>query len=187
MGFGFSKHAGKLSAVVGLSLILVVMSCFADSPSAKKHTANISSDNCTVCFTPGGDCRSLILERINSAKRSIDLAIYTITNRELANALLSAHKRGVKVRIISDNSTAQSRDSKAQFLYDSGVGVRYDGFGLMHHKFAVFDGTSFLTGSYNWSNSAESRNNENIIIIDDTELARIFSEEFERMWRKFQP
>ncbi len=56
----------------------------------------------------------------------------------------------------------------------------------MHHKFAVFDGKTVITGSYNWSNSAETRNYENVVVLHDSKIALAYHSEFERLWRDFR-
>jgi cardiolipin hydrolase len=55
----------------------------------------------------------------------------------------------------------------------------------MHHKFALFDGSLLLTGSYNWTRSAASSNEENFIITGDLRFIKPFSELFEQLWQQF--
>ncbi len=140
-----------------------------------------------TCFSSSENCRELIINEIENAEKSIDAAVYSFTNLELSKALIDAHSRGVKIRFITDNLQSKGRYSKSQFLVDSGIPVRLDGNdGYMHHKFAVFDGKSVIFGSYNWSNSAETRNDENLVLIRNEDFARDFEGEFESMWNRYK-
>ena len=114
------------------------------------------------------------------------MCVFTITDDRIADAMLAAHRRGVRVRVITDNDKALDEGSDAQRLERAGVALRIDQTEHhMHHKFAVFDGERLLTGSYNWTRSAARNNEENLIVTRDPGLVRAFSEEFERLWARF--
>ncbi|MCD6501401.1 phospholipase D family protein [bacterium] len=151
------------------------------------HTEQIDGSTIDVCFSSSDYCRGIILDAIDSAQEKIDVAVYSFTNLELSKALIKAHLRGVAVRVITDNLQSRGRYSKSQFLADSGIPVRLDDDnGYMHHKFAVFDGKSVIFGSYNWSNSAEDKNDENLLFLRDKNVARDFEDEFERLWQGYK-
>ena len=127
-----------------------------------------------------------VIEReIDAAGRRIDAAIYTFTSRPLAQALVDAHKRAVRVRILLDPSNASGEYSKAAYLINNGVDVRVErGVGLMHHKFALVDDSIIITGSFNWTASAETDNDENVLLLTGFPATyRAYSREFERIWR----
>lgn len=138
-------------------------------------------------FSPKGGCTSAIIREIKNASSSIDAAIFSFTSKKLAKALISAHNRGVKVRVIIDQGTAKSKRCVAPILRRAGISVRFkrgSGGGLMHNKFAVIDEKVVITGSFNWTVSAEKRNDENIVIIKgDRETSTRFRERFEHLWR----
>ncbi|RKZ31809.1 phospholipase D family protein [bacterium] len=163
--------------------------CFGqgDSPGIQVSDTAFDSTTVEVCFSPGGNCREMIIDYIESATNNIDIAIYSITNLELARALVQAYSRDVKIRVVADDRNIDSKYGKSVYLADSGIPVRYDDSrGYMHHKFAIIDGKTVITGSYNWSNSAETRNNENVIVVKNGNIARVYSDEFERLWKEFR-
>ncbi len=146
-------------------------------------------------FSPGGGARNAIIRELSSARINIDVAMYILTDRELSNALASAERRGVKVRAVMDGSEARKTNySKHFFLDKKGVDVRLDKThkatkgkypGIMHNKFAIIDGEVLITGSYNWTHSAEVLNDENLLIIKgDKELIQEFEKEFLKIWKR---
>ncbi len=144
-----------------------------------------------VFFSPNGGCLDAVIYEIDNAKRNIDVAMYAFTSRPIAQALIRAHRRGVKLRIILDRKFAlESKFSKHKFLMKRGINVKLVSpppqkgkTGLMHHKFAVIDGKVVLTGSFNWTASAEYLNYENLLIFYSQEMAHIFEKEFNRLWQ----
>ncbi len=139
----------------------------------------------SVYFSPKGGCEKAVVGAIKSAEHSIDVAIYAFTNRRIASALIGASKKGVKVRIIMDRETARSRSSVLPLLLKEGIPVRLkrgSRGGLMHNKYAIVDGKVVLTGSFNWTRSAETRNDENLVIIRSEEVAERFERNFEKLW-----
>ena len=136
-----------------------------------------------VYFSPSGGCQQAVVESINKAASEIDVAIYIFTNPDIAEALVAAKVRGVKVRVLLDGDNVDMNYSKAESLVDNGIPVRHEtGTGLMHNKFAVVDDSITLTGSFNWTRAAESANDENLLKITSPDLARQYAEEFSELW-----
>ena len=134
-------------------------------------------------FTPGDDGPRALTGLIRATRRKADVCVYTITDNRIAEELLAAHRRGVAVRIISDNEKADDAGSDIAALERAGLPVRVDrSENHMHHKFAVFDDLVTVTGSYNWTRSAADLNVENFVVARDPRLARAFLVEFERQW-----
>jgi len=134
-------------------------------------------------FSPGDDCLRAILRLLAGALRTAEVCVFTITDDRLAAALLDAHRRGVAVRVITDDSKADDLGSDVDRLARAGIPVRVDRSPFhMHHKFAVLDGSALLTGSYNWTLGAARDNEENLIVTDDPRLITPFSAAFERLW-----
>ncbi|WP_022846665.1 MULTISPECIES: phospholipase D family nuclease [unclassified Desulfurobacterium] len=152
----------------------------------KPVVSGAASISVEVHFSPRGGCTDTLIKEINSAKHSIDAAIYSFTSKKIVKAFIRAHKRGVKVRVIIDQGTAKSKRCVAPILKKAGVPVRFkrgSGGGLMHNKFAVIDGRTVITGSFNWTVSAEKRNDENLVVIkDDLPLAHRYEKVFDRLW-----
>lgn len=137
-----------------------------------------------VYFTPGLDCENNIISRLNGAKKTVDIAVYSITNENIVNAVIAAHKRGVKVRVMTDNVQSQGRSSRVKQLINAGIPVRTNqgsGHKIEHNKFAIFDGKEMETGSYNWTNSATKSNSENCMFFKQTDKG--FSSRYEELWK----
>jgi mitochondrial cardiolipin hydrolase len=138
-------------------------------------------------FTPGDDAAARIVELFASAARSVEACVFTITDDRLARAILDAHRRGVVVRIITDDEKTFDAGSDVDRLARAGVRVRTDrAASHMHHKFAIFDARLLLTGSYNWTRSACDENHENFVILDSPRLVADFARAFEALWRLFE-
>ena len=138
-------------------------------------------------FTPGDDCPTRIGGLFTAARNSADVCVFTITDDRISSAIIEAHRRGVEVRIITDNEKAFDAGSDVTRLEEAGVQVRVDRTPFhMHHKFAVFDRELLVTGSYNWTRGAAENNEENFIVTDDRRLLEPFCELFERMWKQFE-
>ncbi len=143
------------------------------------------SMNAEVLFSPGEACLEALLRQMNAVQRTADICVFTITDNRLARAIEDAHRRGVGVRIITDDEKAEDKGSDAYRLAEAGIPVRYDHSPHhMHHKFAVFDGRTVVTGSYNWTRSAAAHNRENLLVSDDGRLVRPYHQMFERMWNE---
>ena len=128
-----------------------------------------------------------LIAAINHTQHSLDIAVYSITQPDIVAAIESAHKRGVRVRIVSDADQARDPHSEVSYLRSRGISVRLSGGfrgrrSLMHNKFAVFDGNRIETGSFNWTTSANSYNYENAILISDPEVAGRYEKEFQHLW-----
>lgn len=151
---------------------------------AREPTLNAHN---SAYFSPGNSCRNLIIRHLNNAKKQIDICVFTITDDEIADAILAAHQRGVSVRIISDNDKAQDLGSDVLTLKEKGIALALDCTPAhMHHKFALFDNEWLINGSYNWTRSASSENEENVVLSNDPQLLRDFGKLFEDLWRQFQ-
>eukprot|EP00741_Cyanophora_paradoxa_P012912 tig00020629_g12468.t1 len=119
-------------------------------------------------------------------KRTMDICVFTITDDKISNRILDAHRRGVRVRIITDNDKSADRGSDIERLADAGIPIKVDKTAAhMHNKFAVLDNSILLNGSFNWTVSAARDNNENIVITDNERIVAQFAREFDALWAKF--
>ncbi len=136
-----------------------------------------------VHFSPGDECRLRIARLLRYCKQSADICVFTITDDRLAQEVLDAHRRGIAVRIVSDNDKAFDPGSDIMRLAQSGVEVCVDeSEHHMHHKFAVFDRETVVTGSYNWTRSAARHNRENVVVSDDPKLVGPYQGKFDEIW-----
>jgi mitochondrial cardiolipin hydrolase len=142
-----------------------------------------SSGTMEAWFSPKADCPGRIRSFLAQARSTVDICVFTITDDRLTSAVLEAHGRGVKIRIITDNDKAADLGSDADRFLEAGIQLRVDRTPYhMHHKFAVVDRSLLLNGSYNWTRGAAESNEENFIITDDKTLVSQFSEAFEKLW-----
>ena len=179
------KNFTRIGGLALVVLILLVWDHFADG-SSHSSSGHFESAAGNVYFSPNGGAEDAIVDAIDRAKHTIDIAIYTFTSRPIARALLEAMDAGVKVRIVMDREQSRDRYSKYRYLKKRGVPIElHRGDGLMHNKFAVIDTQIVITGSFNWTASAELYNYENLLVINSPQLARIYEEEFTRLWKKF--
>lgn len=128
-----------------------------------------------------------IVGAINGSRSEIDVAMYDVTEPEIAGALEAAGRRGVRVRLVADRQQAREPHSEVPDLRARGIPVRLSGGyrgsrSLMHDKFAVFDGALAVTGSFNWTTSAEDFNFENALFVRNPEVVARYRQEFERIW-----
>ncbi|MEW5799182.1 MAG: phospholipase D-like domain-containing protein [Bacteroidota bacterium] len=137
-------------------------------------------------FSPSDRVTSHINTALNSATTAVNVAMLSFTRDELGQTLVAKKSAGKKVRVLMDNNS----DSGNEFtvLQSGGVDVRLPGAalsGLLHHKYAIIDAENpsapdqtVVTGSHNWSSSAETSNNENTLIVHSKRIANLYLQEF---------
>ncbi len=117
---------------------------------------------------------------IDQAQTSVDMAAYDLNLWSVRDALLAAHQRGVRVRLVTESENDTREVSQ---LEQVGIPVvRDNGEGLMHHKFTVIDGQEVWTGSMNYTLGGAYRNHENLLRLRSPELAALYTIEFEEMY-----
>lgn len=120
-----------------------------------------------VAFSPRGGIEALLLDAVGRARASVEVAMFSFYSEPLAQALVDAKARGVRVTVVADARQA-SRSPAIRRLREAGVELRLsaghvEGFSVMHHKFIVLDGLLAVNGSYNFSRNAEANNHENVL------------------------
>jgi phosphatidylserine/phosphatidylglycerophosphate/cardiolipin synthase-like enzyme len=134
----------------------------------------------TVCFTPGENCTDAIVQALGAAQRTILAQAYSFTSAPIAKALLEAHQRGVQVQVILDKSQRSDKYSSADFLANQGVPVMIDAkHAVAHNKVIVIDGETVLTGSFNFTKAAQTKNAENLLMIRDAALAAQYAQNWD--------
>ncbi|MEA1964479.1 MAG: phospholipase D-like domain-containing protein [Candidatus Aerophobetes bacterium] len=139
-------------------------------------------------FSPQDHLYPHLIYLIKKAKTSIYAAFYKIELKEVARALVEAHKRGVKVKIFADDLTSEDEDSQFSYLKSFGL-IRKDGDpeSFMHHKFCLIDEELVWAGSFNPTPSGSLRENNNVVVIKSSPLTSHFIEEFNRLWEGDAP
>jgi phosphatidylserine/phosphatidylglycerophosphate/cardiolipin synthase-like enzyme len=136
-----------------------------------------------VYFSPNGGCQQAVISEIKKAAHTIDIAMYYLSSRDIAQALVKARENNVRVRIVLDQGQEIEPASKSSYFIKHGFDIRYHlGFGLMHNKFAIIDGRTLITGSFNWTLTAEERNEENLLIITDESTIEKYENRFNYLW-----
>jgi phosphatidylserine/phosphatidylglycerophosphate/cardiolipin synthase-like enzyme len=136
-----------------------------------------------VYFSPDDNAASRIVELINNAEQSIQFMAFSFTSDPISDAMIAAQGRGVQVSGVLETSQASQQGGEFFRLSDMGIDVVLDGNpNNMHHKVIIIDGYIVITGSYNFSRSAEERNDENTVILYNADIARLFVEEFTRVF-----
>lgn len=139
-------------------------------------------------FSPKDNCPQQIRSLFAEVKSTVDVCVFTITDDRLSESILNAHRRGVRIRIITDDDKSGDAGSDADRLASAGIQVHVDRSEYhMHHKFALFDGNLLLNGSYNWTRGAAENNEENFVITDDPRLINRFQQTFDELWTNTAP
>lgn len=149
------------------------------SPKVNAHQIN-------VCFSPGNQCEHKIIEAINLAQSEILIQAYVLTSQPIASALINAYKRGISIRILYDGKGSFQKYSQIPFLRQNGIEAKIDKVqGLAHNKILIIDEKILITGSYNFSKAANHRNSENLLIINDFSLAKIYKDNWLKRFNSY--
>jgi len=142
-----------------------------------------------ILFGPEDRIVSHVLTGIHAARETIDIAVFLLGAKTVANALVKARRRGVLVRIILDAKIARTRYSAHKVLLQKGIEVRtirVKG-GSMHAKFVLIDRSELIAGTANLTNDANYRNQEFAFSIEDPEAVTSFVARFEDLWKAALP
>lgn len=153
--------------------LLLVLILFLIPSVSYPINLTLSNTPTQVFFSPKGGCTEAIIYEIDRAKTEILVQAYSFTSQPIAKALLSAHKRGIKVQAILDKSQRSERYTSASFLANTGIPTYIDAsHAIAHNKLIVIDRETVITGSFNFTKAAEERNAENLLIIKSKDLAK---------------
>jgi|SRR5262245_6065630 len=169
-----------LRVIDWLEDVIKVLSRPAASPVALEPAA--------AFFSPSPTCVQEVLRQFNTARQTCDVCVFTITDDRITDAILRAHARGVKVRVLTDDEKSHDLGSDIDRLKAAGIPCKMDvgNIAHMHHKFALFDGRRLMTGSFNWTRSASEQNEESLLTTLDPVLVSAFAERFERLWSRMR-
>jgi phosphatidylserine/phosphatidylglycerophosphate/cardiolipin synthase-like enzyme len=178
------------SAIVAVVLLISTTLAEARSASAvAQFLSNLSGQSAAhefaagasyaLCFVPDGpSCERLLVDNIESTKRSLLIQAYSFTSAPIAQAVVKAHQRGVDVRVILDKSQVSQKYTSATFFRNAGIMVVIDTRpAIAHNKVMVFDQEAVFTGSFNFTRSAQRRNAENgILIRGDSSIIKSYTD-----------
>ena len=145
--------------------------------------------NIEVGFSPEGTSLPLVIKAINSAHSTICMATYSFTSAPIAKALVAAQKRGVAIKIVSDQKGNSNKYTATRYLANQGLNVRLNGnYAIMHNKFIVVDNQTVETGSFNYSAGAVDKNAENVLVMwNYPDVASRYANECNRLYNEATP
>jgi phospholipase D len=176
--FLFSFH--KTSLAVGMLLGVSIVGAFfyAFPSTVDKPTTNspiIEPFKTAVCFTPPRGCTDFIVNAIKKAKNSIFIQAYSLTCKDITATLIKAHQQGIKVIALVDKGQIKAHHSQIHNLIDNNIPVYIDSVpGLAHNKIVIIDAKTIVTGSFNYSTNADTRNAENVLLIENSKVANLY-------------
>lgn len=169
------------SFLAGLGTQFVFQSNAQNSVVTRQPVIQSRDFSCKVCFTPSQACLPMIIAELDQAKTTIQMQAYSLTSKPIADALIRAKRRGVHIIVLADKSQKRERYTQVKLLKRSGIAVYIDHRpAIAHNKIIIIDGLIVIGGSYNFSNSAESRNAENVTIIKNKDFAALYEANFKK-------
>jgi len=171
----------RKSLLIAVVVLMMVSTVVAQTCSVRCYFVSPDVD---------GVIETAIIQAINGAKKSLDIALFSFTDDQLGSAVVQAHRRGVSVRVLLSGGQERVLGGEHGKLVNANVAVAVaQGRGYFHHNFAVIDGELVITGSYDWSDAADQHNYENVVFIScpvltaSQTVAEQYTSEFERLWR----
>jgi phosphatidylserine/phosphatidylglycerophosphate/cardiolipin synthase-like enzyme len=144
-----------------------------------------------VYFSPQGGCTKAIVEEIKGAKSDIRVQAFILTAPDIVDALIQAHGRDVRVRVLLDKGWLDRSSSSsilARQISAQGVTVQVDDQpGKAHNKVIIIDDRKVITGSFNFTKPAEDENRENVVILSDPGVCARYLQNWERLWGVSRP
>ena len=138
--------------------------------------------NAQITFT--NKCEKEVIKLINNSTENIDIAVYSINNDKIVKALEKAKNRNVKIKILTDRIQAFVKSSKVKQIHDAGFDIKiHSKDRIMHHKFAIFDNSKAIEGSFNWTYSAANKNAEDCNVFDKEEDIKVLQKRFKKLWK----
>jgi phosphatidylserine/phosphatidylglycerophosphate/cardiolipin synthase-like enzyme len=152
------------------------MACGQEPGGAPAQATGKGAPAWEVYFSPNGGCTEAVVKALGAAKTSVLVQAYSFTSAPIAKALVEVARRGVKVDVLLDKSQRTEKYSSADFVAHEGIPMKIDAaHAIAHNKVMVIDGTTVLTGSFNFTKAAEEHNAENLLVIQDPTLAEKYA------------
>jgi phosphatidylserine/phosphatidylglycerophosphate/cardiolipin synthase-like enzyme len=138
-------------------------------------------ESVSVCFSPKGGCTDTIVRELKAARREVLVLAYSFSSKPIAEALVEAKMRGLRVEIVLDRSNETETYSDLKFFVEQGLAPLIDSHhAIAHNKVMVLDGHTIITGSFNFTHQAEQENAENLMVLKGhSELAAAYRKDFE--------
>ncbi len=177
--------------IAWLAMAVPVANAYAFEPLPRPTPAH---GTVQAAFAPWNDIEGLIVDAIGAAKKQVLVQAYLMTSKDMAQALIRAHRRGVEVRVLMDaEQLAKVPASQALVLSDAGIPVWLEtGYQNAHNKVVIIDGDSdapvLITGSFNFTWTAAHKNAENVLVVrGEPQLTARYAANWERHRRDATP
>ena len=168
-----------MSVVLGNAMAQKPGETFANNISKSLAKAEVVG----IYFTPPADVAAAVVDVIDQSKFEVLVQAYGFTHNGIAQALVRAHTRGVTVKVLLDAKTDSTNRYVTDLLVTQQIPLRLDaGHAIAHNKVIVVDGELVITGSFNFTNSAQTRNAENLLVLKSTELADSYKANWQNHW-----
>jgi phosphatidylserine/phosphatidylglycerophosphate/cardiolipin synthase-like enzyme len=171
----------RARAALRLGLLVLLLAAGGCLPAARE--THVEPGRVQVFFSPRGGAEQAVVEAIDQAAKEILVQAYTFTNRNIIAALRRAARAGVAVRLILDKGClSEYGGSQAKAARSIGPTFIDAEHAIAHNKVMIIDGVRVITGSFNFTNAAEEKNAENLLILDSPELAALYRDN----WKSHQ-
>ena len=163
------KSKPLLISLLILSFLLPVAICHA-------HDVILQGNGpAQVYFSPDGGCTDGVLKAIAEAKSEILIQAYSFRSPVMAQALIDAHKKGIKIELIIDKSERQEGLTPPTMMANAGIPVHLDGkHAVANNRVFIIDNKTVITGSFNFNSASEEMNAENLLILQSKPLATLY-------------
>jgi phospholipase D len=167
-------------------IIIFILGCVSgfiavDFQKSEWYKADSNAKDVNICFTPPSGCAELISREIKNAQKSIYIQAFSFTSHKIAASLLEAASKNVEIQILADPIAFGEKESQVAIMASAGIPVFKDKVpGLAHNKIIIIDEKKIITGSFNFTNGADKRNAENVVFLNNAQIAKIYLEN----WRK---
>ena len=140
-----------------------------------------------ILFSAEDDAVDNLIALVNDAQTSIRFLAFSFTDYPLAQAMIARAQAGVDVQGVFETFGSNGTRSELRTLWCAGLAVRQDGnSSFLHDKIIIIDNSIVVTGSLNFSSSADEENEENVVILDDAEIAALYLQEYQKLWDQAQ-
>ena len=134
-------------------------------------------------FTPPADVAAAVIDVINQSQSEVLVQAYGFTHNGIAQALVKAQERGVRVGVLLDQKSETTNRYVVELFTANYIRMRFDGkHAIAHNKVMIVDDSIVITGSFNFTNSAQTRNAENLLVLRSADLAQNYKANWQEHW-----
>jgi phosphatidylserine/phosphatidylglycerophosphate/cardiolipin synthase-like enzyme len=145
-------------------------------------TVLLNNNTYKIFFCPEDSCEDNIIKEIKNAKKEIRFMVFSFTSQNIADELIKKKNEGLTISGLWEEKRTEMKYEKFHYLEDNGISIAKDvNSADMHNKVFIIDEKTVITGSYNPTNNGNRNNDENMIIIEDKDIAEKYIKEFERL------